>query len=214
MIFMHPRWDRETQLNLLFAGDTSKLVPALREALRHYCRAEYGPCLSYLQHGRSSIRRDLDIDLHLHSHVPVLLDMIRDRCILQYFKPYSSVSLEKMGNVFGCTVKEMEEAVSKLIVNGGMDGMKLGDRVRIDAYAKTLCVEDSKVAERRARRRVRVMAAKMGVQFSRNAEGMLLRKCVTIILFKIVIDTFPLSINPHFHNVSDLIARDIRGGMH
>ena len=108
--------------------------------------------------------------------MPTLLDMIRDRCILQYFQPYSSVSLEKMGCVFGCGAKEMEEVVAKLISTGEMDGMKLGGRVRIDAYAKTLCVEDPSVAERRERRRVRVMAAKMGVQFKRNAEGMLMRE--------------------------------------
>lgn len=152
-----------------------QLVPSMREALRHYSRAEYGLCLSYLQPG-SSLRRDLEIDLHLHVHVPTLLDMIRDRCILQYFQPYSSVCLDKMGCVFGCSVKEMEEVVSKLISSGGMEGMKLGGRVRIDAHAKTLCVEDPTVAERRARRRVRVMAAKMGVQFKRNTEGMLLRE--------------------------------------
>ncbi len=149
----------------------------MREALRHYSRAEYGLCLSYLQ-PESSLRRDLEIDLHLQAHVPTLLDMIRDRCILQYFQPYSSVSLEKMGCVFGCGAKEMEEVVSKLISSGGMDGMNLGGRVRIDAYAKTLCVEDPSVAERRERRRVRVMAAKMGVQFKRNAEGMLMREFV------------------------------------
>lgn len=149
----------------------------MREALRHYSRAEYGQCLSYLQPG-SSVRRDLEIDLHLHTHVPTLLDMIRDRCILQYFQPYSSVSLEKMGSVFGCDVKEMEGVVSKLISSGGMDGMKFGGRVRIDAHAKTLGVEDPSVNERRERRRVRVMAAKMGVQFKRNAEGMLLREFV------------------------------------
>lgn len=145
----------------------------MREALRHYARAEYGPCLSYLQPG-SALRRDLEIDLHLQSHVPTLLDMIRDRCIVQYFQPYSSVSLEKMGCVFGCSVKEMEVVVSKLISSGGMDRMKLGGRVRIDAYAKTLSIEDSSVAERRERRRARVMTAKMGVQFKRNAEGMLM----------------------------------------
>ena len=71
--------------------------------------------------------------------------MIHNHFILHYFKPYSLVSLEKMSHVFGCTVKEMEEVVSKLIVNGRMDGMKLGDRVRIDAYAKKLCVKDLKL---------------------------------------------------------------------
>ena len=107
-----------------------QLVPAMREALRHYSRAEYGQCLSLFQ---NTIQRDLLLDIHLHTHVPILLDMIPDRCIVQYFQPYSCVSLEKMGVVFGCTPKEMEEVVAKLISNGGVDGMELGKGARINA---------------------------------------------------------------------------------
>lgn len=153
------------------------MVPSLREALHHYTRAEYGRCLAHLQPG-SSLRRDLELDLHLQAHVPKLVDMIRERCVVQYCQPYSSVSLETMGRVFGCDINEIEEIASKLIERGGMDGMKLSSsgRVRIDAHAKTLSVEDPNVAERRARRRVRVNAAKMGVLFKRNAEGMLQRE--------------------------------------
>mmetsp|Transcript_29310 Transcript_29310/g.70722 ORF Transcript_29310/g.70722 Transcript_29310/m.70722 type:complete len:229 (+) Transcript_29310:2-688(+) len=151
----------------------------MREALCHYSRAEYGQCLSLLQH--SSIRRDLLLDIHLHAHVPALLDMIRDRCIVQYFRPYSSVSLEKMGRVFGCNAREMEEVVAKLISGTGSDGgeedegMSLGDGARINALEKTLSVEGPRSVERRARRRARVRAAKMGVVFARNAEGMIMR---------------------------------------
>ena len=159
---------------------THQLVPTMREALCHYSRAEYGQCLSLLQH--SSIRRDLLLDIHLHAHVPALLDMIRDRCIVQYFRPYSSVSLEKMGRVFGCNAREMEEVVAKLISGTGNDGaeedegMSLGDGARINALEKTLSVEGPRSVERRARRRARVRAAKMGVVFARNAEGMIMRE--------------------------------------
>jgi hypothetical protein len=185
----------------------------MREALRHYARAEYGPCLSYLQPG-SALRRDLEIDLHLHSHVSTLLDMIRDRCIVQYFQPYSSVSLEKMGCVFGCSVKEMEEVVSKLISSGGgMDGMKLGGRVRIDAYAKTLSIEDPSVAERRERRRARVMAAKMGVQFKRNAEGMLMSENFSCLL-AVIIGIVPSARHSLVISLFAHHAHTKRGGMH
>ena len=100
--------------------------------------------------------------------------MIRDRCIIQYFKPYSSVSLEKMGTVFGCTTTEMEDIVANLISNGGVEGMSLGEGARINAL-ETLSVEGPASVERKARRKARVKAAKMGVLFTRNAEGMLLR---------------------------------------
>ena len=184
----------------------------MREALRHYARAEYGPCLSYLQPG-SALRRDLEIDLHLQSHVPTLLDMIRDRCIVQYFQPYSSVSLEKMGCVFGCSVKEMEVVVSKLISSGGMDRMKLGGRVRIDAYAKTLSIEDSSVAERRERRRARVMTAKMGVQFKRNAEGMLMSENFSCLL-AVIIGIVPSARHSLVISLFAHHAHTKRGGMH
>ena len=152
--------------------NTYQLVPAMREVLNHYSKAEYGQCLALLQ---TTVQRDLLLDIHLHAHIPILLDMIRDRCIIQYFKPYSSVSLEKMGTVFGCTTTEMEEIVANLISNGGVEGMSLGEGARINALEKTLSVEGPASVERKARRKARVKAAKMGVLFTRNAEGMLLR---------------------------------------
>ena len=162
-----------------------QLVPTMREVLRHYSRAEYRQCLSLLQEG--GLRRDLLLDMHLHAHVPALLDMIRDRCIVQYFRPYSSVSLERMGRVFGCTAREMEGVVAKLLsadAGGGGGDMSLGEgRARINAHDGTLSVEGPKSAERRARRRARVMAAKMGRQFTREAEGVILREFCNCMLW-------------------------------
>jgi len=153
-----------------------ELVPNMREALRHYSKAEYGACLSLLQ---TAVLPDLLIDIHLHAHAPILLGMISDRCMVQYFRPYSSVSLAKMGAVFGCDADEMMSAVSRLVASGGVDGSGLGEGARIDSLRKTLSVESPGAVERRARRRARVRAAKMGVEFARNAEGIVLRaSCV------------------------------------
>lgn len=149
-----------------------ELVPSIRDALRHYSLAEYGSCISILQ---NTVKRDILLDIHLHSHVNTLMDMIRDRCIVQYFSPYSSVSLEKMGAVFGQNVADMEEIVAKLIKNGGVEGMTLGEGARINSINKTLSVYSSSTVERKARRRARVKAAKMGIDFVRNAEGMVMR---------------------------------------
>lgn len=145
----------------------------MRDALRHYSLAEYGLCISVLQ---NTVRRDILLDIHLHSHVPALLEMIRDRCIVQYFQPYSSVSLEKMGKVFGYSESDMEDIVAKLIINGGVHGMSLGEGARINSLEKTLSVYSSSCIERKARRRARVMAAKMGISFVRNAEAMIMRE--------------------------------------
>lgn len=144
-----------------------ELIPDMREALRHYSRAEYGQCISILQH---TVQRDLLIDIHLQPHVPVLFDMIREKCIEQYFQPYSSASLVKMGNVFGCTLDEMETIVVKLIGNGS-----LGKGVRINSADYTVRIESEDNVDRKTRRQTRVAAAKMGIHFSRNAEGMIMR---------------------------------------
>jgi len=162
--------DREMLHSLVIDGTFKvrlELVPDMREALRHYSRAEYGQCLSILQH---TLKRDLLVDIHLHSHVPILLDMVRDKCIEQYFQPYSSASLEKMGSVFGCTLEEMEMIVVKLIGNGS-----LGEGARVNVADLTLRVESGDNLEKKTRRRARVAAAKMGAHFTRSAEGMIMR---------------------------------------
>ena len=89
-----------------------------------------------------------------------------------------------MGNVFGCTVVAMEDVVAKLLIGndgGSVDGMSLGEGARINALDKTLCVEGPKSVQRKATRRARVRAAKMGVEFARNAEGMILRESMFMI---------------------------------
>lgn len=167
--------DRENLHSLVIDGPFKarlELVPSIRDALRHYSLAEYGSCISILQ---NTVKKDILLDIHLHSHVNILMDMIRDRCIVQYFSPYSAVSLEKMGAVFGQNVSEMEGIVAKLIKDGGVEGMSLGEGARIDAINKTLSVFSSSTVERKARRRARVKAAKMGIEFVRNAEGMIMR---------------------------------------
>ena len=192
--------DREMLHSLVIDGAFKvrlELVPDMREALRHYAHAEYGQCLSILQH---TLQRDLLIDIHLHSHVPFLLDMIRDKCIEQYFQPYSSASLEKMGNVFGCTLDEMEMIVVQLIGNGS-----LGEGARVNVADYTVRVESGEILDNKTRRRARVAAAKMGAHFTRNAEGMIMRKSIPlppgrfIILCDYLHYVFPLFIRCCLH---------------
>ena len=62
---------------------------------------------------------------------------------------------------------------------GGGVVLSLGEGARINSLEKTLSVEGNLMAKKKARRRARVMAAKMGVQFARNAEGVILREWYT-----------------------------------
>jgi len=149
-----------------------ELVPAIRDVLRHYSRAEYGQCLTLLQRQHPT---DLLLDIHLHAHVPILLDIIRDRCITQYLVPYSCVSIEKMGRVFGCSACDMEGIVAKLLLNGELGNDERSGKVRINARDGTLSKESTSLGQKKAGRKARVLAMKMGRQFTRETESVLLR---------------------------------------
>lgn len=78
---------------------------------------------------RSQARQLLDI--HLQSHVPRLMHLIRSRALLVYFSPYSSVSINRMATAFGWTDAELRASVIDLIKSGDF-------KARIDNQAAVL----------------------------------------------------------------------------
>eukprot|EP00814_Leptocylindrus_danicus_P019093 CAMPEP_0116019462 /NCGR_PEP_ID=MMETSP0321-20121206/9253_1 /TAXON_ID=163516 /ORGANISM="Leptocylindrus danicus var. danicus, Strain B650" /LENGTH=586 /DNA_ID=CAMNT_0003490041 /DNA_START=144 /DNA_END=1904 /DNA_ORIENTATION=- len=108
-----------------------ELLPWMRDAIRHFARAEYGEFLSIV----GSKKGDMYLDVHLHRHVDKILEQIRDRCLVQYFFPYLSVSLESMGKRFGMNIDKIEDAVASLIEKGKIDA-------RINSRDKTLVAKE------------------------------------------------------------------------
>ena len=165
--------DRSELQDLILDSSTFKgrleLIPHMREALRHYVRAEYGPALALL----TALRPMLEMDLHLRPHADVLLRRIRDRCIAQYFAPYSKVSLVTMGECFAVPTKEMEAIVASLVQTGKIRG------ARINSSEKTLVAETSAQYHRRRKVETRSKIARVGRTFVEETEGMVLRlSCV------------------------------------
>jgi COP9 signalosome complex subunit 1 len=60
--------------------------------------------------------------VHLFSHVHDLTNLIRNWAVVLYFKPFSSIKLERMSAAFGWTVQEVEEHVVALIQSGDIHG--------------------------------------------------------------------------------------------
>ena len=146
-----------------------ELVPTLREALRHYVLAEYGPALALL----AALRPQLDFDLHLRPHAETLLAMVRDRCVVQYFAPYSKVSLVTMSDCFAVTPEKMEAIVAQLVRTGKIRC------ARINSLEKTLVAETPGQYRRRRKVETRKKIAKLGTTFVSETEGMILRlSCV------------------------------------
>ncbi|CAN0287000.1 unnamed protein product, partial [Discosporangium mesarthrocarpum] len=103
------------------------LIPQVRELIHDFANSRYKACLGHL----ASIRGELDLDLHLHSHVTKLYKNIEDKCLMQYFSPYTSVKLSAMSESLGMQVPELEKKVAALIIGNQM-------LARIDSKNSTL----------------------------------------------------------------------------
>lgn len=101
-----------------------ELVPPVRDALRHYLRAEYRACLDALPR--------LDLDMVLARHAPALLQHIHDRSYVDYLRPYRRVHLPHMAQVFDKTTDQVQKSLALLIGSGKVAN------ARIDCRTETL----------------------------------------------------------------------------
>ena len=62
------------------------------------------------------------LDIHLFPHVHDLTNLIRDRALALYFKPFASIKLERMAFAFGLDLEELERLVIGLIKCGEIQG--------------------------------------------------------------------------------------------
>lgn len=62
------------------------------------------------------------LDIHLASHVRDLTNLIRNKAVVLYFQPFSSIKLDRMSSAFGWTVDDVEQNVVALIQSGDIQG--------------------------------------------------------------------------------------------
>lgn len=91
-----------------------ELEPHIRKAISMFVNGRYSACLSILE----SYRADYLLDLYLRHHVPVLLFRIRNKCIVQYFLPFSCVTLENMNAAFAKPGESLEKELIGMIKSG------------------------------------------------------------------------------------------------
>lgn len=97
----------------------------MREILDAYMASKFRSVLSLLD--RYSSRFQLD---HLLAHhVKTLVKLIKDRALVLYFGPFSSIRLENLAEAFGLGLEEVEKAVVALIQEGKIKG-------RVDSHNK------------------------------------------------------------------------------
>lgn len=70
-------------------------------------------CLEYL----GNLKSNLLLDIHLHSHVETLYDLIRQKALIQYTLPFVSVDLNMMANAFKTTAAGLQKELGILITD-------------------------------------------------------------------------------------------------
>ena len=135
-----------------------ELEPRLRHALREFVHGRFTLCLSTLK----EYKVDWLCDIYLKQHVETLMTLIRRKCMVEFFKPYSSITIQAMAEAFGDGTKEADvEAMTKEL-EGMISGKLL--EARIDAVGMHL-VKPHKVSER-----VATMKQALGVSEDQERE--------------------------------------------
>ena len=121
--------------------------------------SRYTNCLKLLD----ALRAYLAFDLHLHSHIGELCRCIREKAIVQYTIPFTSVVLRNMAAAFNTQVDALEREIADLIAKGHISA-------RVDSHNKILY---SRGTDHRSATFAKV--EKAGRDYLRDSENILLR---------------------------------------
>ena len=107
-----------------------ELEPHIRRAITFFYTAKYNACLSILQ----TYKNDYLLDIQLQKHVEQLYDLIRSKSIVQYFVPFSTVTLGAMSEAFGTKEMDMERELVGMIESGRLEArIDTKNRVSFDS---------------------------------------------------------------------------------
>ncbi|RBR14723.1 uncharacterized protein FIESC28_07569 [Fusarium coffeatum] len=99
----------------------------IRKAISLFVNGRYSNCLAILE----SVRNDYLLDIYLQRHVSALYSLIRNKCIVQYFIPFSCVTLENLNMAFAPEGESVETELVAMIRSGTL-------KARLDAKNQLL----------------------------------------------------------------------------
>jgi COP9 signalosome complex subunit 1 len=119
-----------------------ELEPHIRKAIQLFVNGRYSACLAILE----GYRNDYFLDIHLAAHVKEIYYLIRSKSIVQYFIPFSCVTIDSLNEAFagpeGSIVPELVEMIKRGSLVARIDTQnKVGDgpEPNINASLCTLC---------------------------------------------------------------------------
>lgn len=148
-----------------------ELEPHIRRAITLFCNSKYSACLEVLE----GYRNDYLLDVYLSKVLNIIYGRIRTKSIVQYFIPFSCVTLDEMASKFpaagSLTIEqELEEMINSDTLDARID---LVDRLLIcpptnprhDAHADALAMAETYDHTLRLRlTRLNMLAAGMEIQ--------------------------------------------------
>ncbi|KAI1861346.1 uncharacterized protein JN550_010876 [Neoarthrinium moseri] len=138
-----------------------ELEPHIRKAVSMFVNGRYAACLAMLE----SYRPDYLLDVHLQKHIPAIYAQIRSKCIVQYFIPFSCVTLDSMNEAFAKPGESLEAELITMIRSGRLQARintidRLLVAVSLDRRAEmqTKGLETARGYEKEALERIRRMS--------------------------------------------------------
>ncbi|OTA95127.1 hypothetical protein M434DRAFT_69905 [Hypoxylon sp. CO27-5] len=154
-----------------------ELEPHIRKAVSMFVNGRYSACLGILE----SYQNDYLLDIYLQKHVPAIFSQIRSKCIVQYFLPFSCVTLDSMNAAFAKPGESIEPELINMIQSGVLNARintidKLLVAVSTDSRAvmQKKALDAAKNYEKEALERIRrmnIVAANLEVKPGRNTIG-------------------------------------------
>ena len=136
-----------------------ELEPHIRRAISFFVSSKYSACLTILE----SYKTDYLLDLYLCRHVSRLYFLIRSKAIIQYFIPFSCVTLADLAAAFNSDENTIEQTLVDMIGDGSLDA-------RIDLENRVLLARRTD-----ERRDVHEQALEMAKEYERTAQLRILR---------------------------------------
>lgn len=96
--------------------------PQVRKSVNLFINGRYSHCLESLE----PLRPDLLLDIYMQRHVDTIFRMIRSKCIVQYFAPFSCVTIKTLEGEFLPRDKSIDQELAEMIEEDQLDA-------RIDA---------------------------------------------------------------------------------
>lgn len=154
-----------------------ELEPHIRRAINLFCASKYSACLEVLEQYRS----DYLLDVYLSAVVTDIYARIRRKSIVQYFIPFSCVTLDEMASKFQLTGEyaSIEDELEAMINSGALNArIDLVDRLlispptnpRYNIHAEALAMAEAYDHTLRLRlTRLNMLAAGMEVKQDKGA---------------------------------------------